>query len=138
MAQPGWLDKQPIRLGLTQQAAQAYLERCTIHTTQAAARHFAQSNAVVILSEQGSVQTDLPELVDQHGPALVGRALGEQVFDQAGLAGAQRPGNHVGGNILQHQWHHSDRVESLILPGYASQSSVRINRRSSALSAGER
>lgn len=91
MAQARRFDKQPVGLGFAQQTTQSYLERCAIHTAQAAASDFAQGNAVVILSEQGSVQADLPELVDQHGPALVGRALGEQVLDEAGLAGPKGP-----------------------------------------------
>src|SRR5690606_25352604 len=78
------------------------LERRAIYATQTASGDFTQCDTIDVTGQQRSIDTDLPELVDQHRPTLVRRSLGQQVLDQAGLAGAQWPGDDVRGNVLQH------------------------------------
>ncbi|MNF61416.1 hypothetical protein D3C84_430610 [compost metagenome] len=102
VAQAGRLDQQTVRPGLAQQPAQADLEGYAVDAAQAATGHLAHGHAVGVAVEQGGVQADQAELVDQHRPAFAGRALGQQVADQAGLAGAQGAGDQMGGDILEH------------------------------------
>ncbi|MNQ97737.1 hypothetical protein D3C85_1133970 [compost metagenome] len=102
MPQPRGFDEQPIRLCLAQQAPKTNLKRRTVDATQAAPGHFPQCDTIGVLGQQRSVETDLAKLVDQHRPPLASRALGQQVLDQAGLAGTQGAGNDMSGDILQH------------------------------------
>ncbi|MCY1409454.1 hypothetical protein D9M71_248050 [compost metagenome] len=103
MAETGGLDEQPVRPRLAQQTRQADLERHPIDAAQAAAGDFTQGDAIGVIAEQCSVQTDLAEFVDQHRPTLARRTLAEQMADQAGLAGAQWAADHMGGNLSEHR-----------------------------------
>ena len=102
MTQTRRLDKQAVGPGLAQKATQTDLKRRAIDAAHTATRHFGDSNVIASLAHQGRIQADLTELIDQHRPAFVWRFVRHQVLNQTGFAGAKRPGNHMGGNVLQH------------------------------------
>ncbi|MNE44572.1 hypothetical protein D3C80_1388040 [compost metagenome] len=102
MAEAGRLDQQAVRARLAQQAAEADLEGRAVDAAQAAAGHLAEGDAVGVGGQQRGVEADLAELVDQDRPALARRLLRQQLADQRGLAGAQRAGDQVGGDVLEH------------------------------------
>lgn len=81
MAKPRRFDEQPVRLGTAQKTPQADLERRAIHAAHATTRHLAYSDAVTVLSQQRGIEPYLAEFIDQYRPALLWRALGEQVAD---------------------------------------------------------
>ncbi|MNE88449.1 hypothetical protein D3C80_1857560 [compost metagenome] len=88
MTQARGFDEQPIWPGLAQQTPKTDLKRRAVDAAQAATGHFAQCETIARLGQQRGIQADLAELIDQHRPALIGRALSQQMPDQAGLAGA--------------------------------------------------
>ncbi|MNF99751.1 hypothetical protein D3C84_826650 [compost metagenome] len=114
MAQPRRFDEQPIRPRLTQQAPEPDLERRAIHATQTAPGHFTQCYTFDVPGQQCSIEADLAKFVDQHRPTFVRRSLRQQVPDQAGLAGAQRAGDDVGRDVLQHGRYFSEVVKNAV------------------------
>ena len=92
----------------SEQSGEGYLQGHALDAAQAATRDLGDRQAIVIPRHERRVESDLAEFVDQDRPALVGGALGEQLADQGGLAGAQRASDHMGLDIGEA---HGGRVE---------------------------
>ncbi|MEZ5397963.1 MAG: hypothetical protein R2724_35065 [Bryobacterales bacterium] len=97
MGEAGRLDEQPVGADLAHQAREPQAQRDVRRAADAAAGDLADLEAAAV-GEQRAVDADLAELVDQHGPALVGRAVGQGGADGGGLADAEGAADERGRN----------------------------------------
>lgn len=93
------LDEQAMWPSPTKQSPEANLKRRTVDTTQAPSRHFTDCDTLFGCIKQSRIEPYLAKFIDQYGPALTFWSLRHQVADKAGLASAQRAGNHMSRNV---------------------------------------
>src|SRR3546814_3587683 len=110
------------RIGAVEQLLQGGQEIVGHRAAQAAV---GQLDDVVIRAigtaaglQQLAIDADLAEFVDdQRQPAAPGVA--QQVADQRGLAGAEKAGDHGGGNFADRSEEHTSELQSLMRISYA-------------------
>src|SRR5690554_5343615 len=96
VAQPGWLDKQPVRAREADQTVQPYLHRQPGKTAHTAARYFLYRHALV--GQKGPVDTDFSKFIHQNRPALAFRFLLQQIEDCRGFTSAEKAKHQVRGD----------------------------------------
>ncbi|MDR6356420.1 hypothetical protein Q3H58_003091 [Pseudomonas psychrotolerans] len=77
------------------QSRQGHLQGYALDTAQAAPGNLGDTQPLVVLGHERSVDTDLAEFIDQNRPPFSAGPLGEQLADQRRLAGTQRTGDHM-------------------------------------------
>jgi hypothetical protein len=87
------LDEDAVRALFADQAVEADGEQRRGDAAQAPAGDLLDRDLAVV--EQGTVDADVAELVDEYGPAFPGRVSAEQVADRRGLSDAEEPGDQV-------------------------------------------
>ncbi len=94
MPQSGRLNQQTMRTGTCRDLPQRNLQRQILGTTDTPARDFLDDD--IIPCPGHLIDTNLAELVDQDGPALIRRFACQQSLDERGLASAQKSGDNMG------------------------------------------